>query len=154
MFVEVSVAVPLGLPQARTALDRALNDGGLIAESHRAYSDGLSFLMRVGPRGARGPAAKQVLVRVLPTRDVGTAVTAPLRWEATGPTGRLFPTLDANLSLTGTDSDTCVLTLIGAYDPPMGRLGPALDETILSRVAAKTFDALLREVADKLRDLA
>lgn len=154
MFVEVSVEVLLGLDEARTALDRALNDGGLIAESRRAYEDGLVFLMRVGPRGARGLPAKQVRVRVLPTREVGTAFTAPLRWEATGPAGRLFPTLDANLTLTGVHREARVLTLIGAYEPPMGRLGPVLDERVLSSVAARTFDALLREVANKIRDSA
>jgi hypothetical protein len=154
VFVEVNVEIPLGLAEAGVALDRALNDGGLIAESQRAYEDGLTFLMRVGPHGARGLAAKQVRVRVLPVREVGTALTAPLRWEATGPAGRLFPTLDANLTLTEADRTTSVLTLIGAYTPPMGRLGPALDETLLSSVASRTFDALLREVADKLRALA
>ena len=43
-----------------------------------------------------------------------------LRWEATGAGGRLFPVLDADLTL-APDGEGTVLPLAGSYRPPLGR---------------------------------
>ncbi len=152
MFVEVAVTVPLGLAEARAALDRAVADDGLTTESERAHAEGLDFLMRVGPRGEHH-VGKQVLVHVLPSRLVAGVVIVPLRWVATGPTGRLFPTLEANLTLSAAGNDTTQLSILGSYTPPLGWAGP-LDRSILSAVATSSVRALLREVADRLVELA
>ena len=152
MFVETHGVVPLPLTTARAALDRALADGGLVEESRRAYAEGVAFLMRVGPRGAHGPA-KQVLVQVLPSREVGSTVVVPLRWQATGSTGRLFPALDANLGLTEAGETATLLSIVGRYAPPLGRLGPVLDRAVMARAANGTAEALVREVVAKLRRL-
>jgi hypothetical protein len=44
----------------------------------------------------------------------------PLRWEATGVTGRLFPVLDADLTITPAGAGQTLITLNGAYRPPLG----------------------------------
>ncbi len=152
MFVQASAALPLGLAQARAALDRAIRDGGLVAESRRAHDEERAFLMRVGPL-AHGRITKQVRVRVLPSREVGDQVVVPLRWEATGAAGRLFPTLDANLTLRA-DGDTTQVSIVGSYAPPLGPVGPALDHAAMSGLATSTVNVLLREVTDKLLRLA
>jgi len=139
------------LSTAREALDRALADGGLVAESYRAASDGLAFVMPVGP-GGLGPS-RDVLVRVLPSRQVGQATVVPLRWEAIGPAAEAFPTLDANLTLTAHGADT-KLSIIGSYRPPFGLLGTVLDRTVMSKVAVATVRALVCEVAAHLREIA
>ncbi len=54
MFVEAELLVPLPLGVAKEALDGAVADGGLVAESRRAVQEGLVFLMPVGPRGSQG----------------------------------------------------------------------------------------------------
>lgn len=154
MFAQASQQVPLPLAQARTALDTAILDGGLVTESVRAHGEGLAFLMRVGPAGKRR-MAKRVRVQALPSRTVGRRVTVPLRWQATGPASSLFPELDANLDLiAGADDDCCLLSVTGRYAPPLGWLGSGLDRTLLAGVADRTLQALLSEIAAKLLDTA
>ena len=72
----------------------------------------------------------------------------PLRWEATGAAGRVFPVLDANLVLTPSGEDRSMLALTGAYRPPLGGVGAALDRSLLNRAAAATLRSLVSQVAD------
>jgi hypothetical protein len=150
MFVKADLTVGMPLSAAKEALERALADGGLVAESRRAVADGLVFVMSVGPRGSQ-VLAREVVVRLLPGHDVDRRFLVPLRWEATGPGGRVFPALDADLELTvGDSADACRLSIMGRYEPPLGWLGDTLDRAVMSRVASATMTALLREVADQL----
>ena len=103
---------------AKQALERAVADGGLAAESRRAIDDGLIFVMPVGLRGARGPA-REMTVGLLPGRREGRGPVVPLRWEVTGPTGALFLALDANLELVAVDAATSRLSVIGRYEPAL-----------------------------------
>jgi hypothetical protein len=153
MFFESQYVLPMSFAKARNAMDRSLADGGLVTESRRAFEEGMAFLMEVGPRGGHR-MTKQVLVRALASRDVGSTVVVPLRWEATGTSGRLFPTLDANLGLTEAGQVTTVLSVIGTYSPPLGRFGAMLDRSVMKKVAASTAQTLLREIATELRRLA
>ncbi len=153
MFVEAAVSVPLGLVEAWAALDRAVAEDGLTAESERAHDEGLSFLMQVGPRGEHH-VSKQMLVRVLPSHMVGGVVIVPLRWVATGPAGRLFPTLEANLTLSAGGDDVTEVSILGSYLPQGRWVGAQLDRGVLSGVATRTVHALLREVAARLVELA
>ena len=149
MFVDAELAIALSFDVAKQALSRALADGGLVAESRRAVDDGLVFVVPVGPRGARWPA-REVMVRMLPGRPVGESVVVPLRWEVTGHAGALFPVLDANLELAAVGATTSRLSVIGRYEPPLGRLGATIDRAGMSRVASATMAALLRELATQL----
>jgi hypothetical protein len=74
----------------------------------------------------------------------------PLRWEATGAAGRLFPVLDANLVLVPSGEEHSTLTLTGAYRPPLGSVGAALDRALLNRAAAATMRSLVSQVADSI----
>jgi hypothetical protein len=49
-----------------------------------------------------------------------------LRWEATGPGGRLFPALDADITLTPAGEHATLLGLAGCYRPPLGSWGRGL----------------------------
>ena len=150
MFAHADLALALPLHTATEALDRALADGGLTAESRRAMADGLQFVMPVGPRGSAFPA-RQVEVRLLPARWVGQRRVVILRWETTGPTGRMFPALDADLDLAaGDDRGVCKLSIVGCYEAPMAAAGETIDKIMMSKVASATMNALLREVAAQL----
>jgi hypothetical protein len=86
-------------------------------------------------------------------------MTVGLRWEATGPAGSLFPVLDANISILpgqdeGDGEQTARLALTGSYRPPLGRLGAALDQVALHRVATATIRVLLQDVAVALTGYA
>ena len=150
MFVEAELPIALAFEVAKRALDRALADGGLVAESHRAVEDGLVFVMPVGPRGAGRPST-EVIVKLLASRPVGERLVTPLRWEVSGPAGALFPALDANLELEAVEPGMSRLSVIGRYEPPLGRLGATIDRAGMSKVATATMAALLRELETQLR---
>ncbi|HEY5456786.1 MAG TPA: hypothetical protein VIJ96_15085 [Acidothermaceae bacterium] len=153
MFVEAQSPLPLPFSAVHAALDAALADGGLTEESRRAAEEGASFLMRVGPGGSRG-FAKQVLVEVLPFDYVGRKVVVPLRWQPTGPAGRLFPSLEANLTISEVDASGSLVSIVASYEPPLDAVGAGLDRMLLSRAAGATLTALLREIVTKLNTTA
>lgn len=149
MFVKAEQVIEMQWAEAKKAMDRAVADGGLVAQSRRAVDEGLAFVMPVGPRGSHGPA-RDVLVRLLPAHVLGEVYVVPLRWEVRGPAGRLFPALDGNLELAGDGEETSRLSIIASYDPPLGWFGATIDRALMSRVASATMAALLREVAAQL----
>ena len=71
----------------------------------------------------------------------------PLRWEAAGPGGGLFPVLDADITLIPAGTHSATLTLTGAYRPPLGAVGAGLDRVIVHRIATATVRAFLHRVA-------
>jgi hypothetical protein len=77
-----------------------------------------------------------------------------IRWEATGPGGALFPALDADIKLTPAGDDATMLTVSGAYRPPLGSLGAGLDRMIMHRVAQATIRAFTHDIAAALADPA
>jgi hypothetical protein len=151
MFVQADLPLRLSFDAAARALDRALADGGLVAESRRAMADGLEFVMPVGPRGSGHFPTREVVVRLLPARWHGQRLLVDLRWETTGPGGRLFPALDAILELAaGDEPDLSRLSIIGRYEPPLAAVGQTVDAMVMSKVATATMTAMLREVAIQL----
>jgi hypothetical protein len=74
-----------------------------------------------------------------------------MHWEAVGPTARFYPALDAKIGLTPVDELTTLLSLIGTYRPPIGRLGAGLDRAAMSHVATATVDTFLHELEARMR---
>lgn len=153
MFVRAQL--PLEVPfDAATAGLRAVGAAdwltGVSAEVYDTSLAGISGLARVGPSDGARWMSKLVRVHA---RDVvvheGKAVLT-LRWEATGPGGGLFPALDADITLTPARADACLLTLDGAYRPPLGAIGASLDKVALSRIAAPTAKSLLKRIAESI----
>ena len=64
--------------------------------------------------------------------------------------GRLFPVLDANLSVGTDDQGRAVLRIAGVYRPPLDGLGQGLDQAVLHSVAGATLKSLLRRIAAML----
>jgi hypothetical protein len=73
-----------------------------------------------------------------------------MRWEATGLTGRLFPALDANITLTPEGGQATRITLTGVYRSPLGALGAGLDRALLRHVATATIGSLLTRMSEAL----
>lgn len=97
-----------------------------------------------------------VRIHVHGTRDEeGVAGMSPvmiitLGWEATHSAG-FFPVMDAELSawpLTGTETQ---LEINGAYRPPMGIVGKALDAAVGHRIAEATVHQFLDDVVEQIR---
>jgi hypothetical protein len=143
MFVGDEVLLELSFPTAQARLQAYARSGLLVATSESAYGAELTGLMRVGPPGFS--KLVRVQFRDLP-QQAGTAGLA-LRWEVAGPGGALFPVLDADVGLVRATPQTTWLTLSGAYRPPLGALGEALDQAILHRVASATIRGFLSRIA-------
>ena len=153
MFVAHELPVDTGLREAQARFANLLHGGWLAEASAAAYDGAVTGLLRVGPAGFA--TAKLVRVSLLDPVYRDEVMTVGLRWEATGPAGSLFPVLDANISILpgqdeGDGKQTARLALTGSYRPPLGRLGAALDQVALHRVATATIRALLQDVAAAL----
>ncbi|MGE5288841.1 MAG: hypothetical protein ACM3ML_16910 [Micromonosporaceae bacterium] len=152
MFVGHQVTLNIGYPTVRLRLARLMQDGRLLGVSGQAYAEGLVGMIRVGPFGDVLGASKLVQVRMLDPVPRVDGVALPLRWEATGAMGRLFPVLDADLVIEPADGQTTSLKLTGAYRPPLGSLGARLDRAVLHHAATATVRSLLKQVADILAE--
>ncbi len=150
MFASHEVELSMSFARARARLAVLGNGGWLSGPSARAYAEGLDGLIRVGPFGAVLGASKLVRVQLLEPVPREDTVVLPLRWEATGAAGKMFPVLDANLVLTPRGEDRSTLALTGAYRPPLGGVGAALDRALLKRAAAATIRSLVSQAADSI----
>src|SRR5262249_24929012 len=150
----VEQRMSVGFAEATAGLSAMVSNGWLKQASADAYESGRTGLARVGPRGDVTLLSKLVEVRVrdLVTHD-GSAVLT-LRWEATGYGGGMFPALDAGIPLTPAADGTSLLTLDGAYRPPLAAIGTALDKVILNRVETSTMRSLLAQIAKSIASKA
>lgn len=145
MFVGDEVRLDVGFAAARERLARLGESGALFAPAADAYGPGL---VRVGPGGF----SKLVRVQVRELSRTGKSAGLALRWEATGAGGKLFPVLDADLTLADFGAQGTLVALAGVYRPPLGALGQVLDRAVLHRVAAATIKCFLAQVAAQLAD--
>ena len=154
MFLRDEVVLDLGFPVARARLARLMGGDWLDGVSQVAYAEGISGQLRVGPFGGLPGVSKLVEVRLLEPVPHDDVVVVPLRWEATGRMGRLFPVLDANLALSAGDDGRAVLRFAGVYRPPLAGMGEELDQIVLNRVASATVRSLLTRIAPLLAEPA
>jgi hypothetical protein len=147
MFVSHELMLDLGFQAARARLMNLTHGDWLSTASDGAYADGLTGLIRVGPFGDVPGASKLVRVSLLEPVPRDDIVSLPLRWEATGVMGRLFPVLDADLTVTPAGAGT-LMRLDGAYRPPLAGPGTGLDRVVLHRAATATIRSLLARIAD------
>jgi hypothetical protein len=150
MFVRQEVVLGLDYPAARARLTSLIRGDWLDSVSQNAYAEGLSGQLRVGPFGPVPGMSKLVEVRLLEPVPRDDVVVLPLRWEATGRMGRLFPVLDANLALSEAAGGRAVLRFAGVYRPPLAALGGELDQIALHRVTTATVKSLLTRIAGLL----
>jgi hypothetical protein len=150
MFVAREECLDVGFGAAQARLANLLHGDALITSSADCYEQGIIGLARVGPLGSAPGVSKLVEVQLAELVIRPDSARFALRWHAAGPSGVLFPALDADLELTALNEDTTMLRLAGVYRPPLGRAGGALDRAVLQRVAAATIHAFIRRVADAI----
>jgi hypothetical protein len=152
MFVESHVTLPLPIERAEPEVVRALRGSCLQHRSARAVGAGLQ-LMFVRPTLLPHRLAKLVRATVGEPYAASRTIVLPMRWEAVGPTARFYPALDARIGLTPVAELTTVLSLVGTYQPPMGRLGAGLDRAAMWRIATATVDTFLHQLEATVRDV-
>ena len=150
MFVAAEMGLDLSFPAAAARLANLARGGSLTRVSEGAYGDGLTGLVWVGSVGAVPGVSQLVQVHVRDVATRGESAVLALRWEATGPDGRLFPALDADISLTFAGEHATRLSLAGVYRPPLAALCVGLDRAVFHKVADATVRSLLARVADVL----
>jgi hypothetical protein len=143
MFVGDEVLLDVSFTAARARLADLIRGGLLLSASEDVYGQGITGLGQVGPAGLS--RLVQVQTRELGERD-GRAGIA-IRWAVTGLGGGLFPVLDADIMLAPAGPRSTLLTLSGAYRPPLGSVGEAPDRAILHRVAAATIRSFISRLA-------
>jgi len=154
MFTDHAVGLDMDYPAARARFLRLARGDLLDGLSRNAYTDGQVGEVRVGPFGSVPGMSKLVRVSLLDPVARDDMVLVPIRWEATGRMGRLFPVLDANLIVGPDGQGRAELRITGAYRPPLDGLGEGLDQAVLYRVAGATLKSLLRGIAATLADPA
>jgi hypothetical protein len=154
MFARHEIVLDLDFPTARARLAVLMRGDWLDSVSQDAYADGLSGQLRVGPFGRVPGMSKLVEVRLLEPVPHDDVVVVPLRWEATGRMGRLFPVLDADLTLGEAEGGRAVLRFAGVYRPPLAGVGEELDQIVLHRVATATVRSLLTRISGILAETA
>jgi hypothetical protein len=150
MFASHEVVLSMSFAQSRARLAALGRGGWLSGPSERAYAEGLNALTGAEPCGAVLGASRLVRVQLLEPVPRADSLVLPLRWEATGAAGQLFPVLDADLTLSPGGEERSTLTLTGAYRPLPGGADAALDRVLLGRAAAATVRSLLTQVAASL----
>jgi hypothetical protein len=146
MFVGDEVLVDVAFPVARERLAQLAAAGALVSPSEDVYSRETAGLARVGAAGVAKLVRVQARELAWTDRSAGLAI----RWEATGPGGRLFPVLDADIRLAPAGQHVTLLTMAGVYRPPLGALGEILDQAVLHRVAAATVRGFVAQVAARI----
>lgn len=145
VFVGDEVLLEVSFAVARERLARLAESGVLIGASHDAYShEGTP--VRVGVGGL----SKLVRVQVRELAHSDASAGLAIRWEATGPGGRLFPVLDADITLAPAGEHAALLAIAGSYRPPLGSFGEAVDRAILNRVATATIRTFLAHLAAQI----
>ena len=76
-------------------------------------------------------------------------LTKPMRVEWSPIGGGPFPTFNGTLTISeDEDYGTCVLTLSGEYNPPLGVVGKGFDAIVGRRIAIATARRLLTQIRD------
>ena len=122
------MVLDVGLDAAKASVAKLARSGLLVSASEAAYDEGITGLVRVGPLGSAPGLSRLVEVRFLDLVSREDSALLVLRWEATGPSGGLFPALDADITLTPAGEHATLLTggrsVPAAARDPRRRAGP------------------------------
>ena len=150
MFVGAETVVDTPYAEARPGLAAVADGGWLESASGDAYGRCGAGLARVGPLDSERVMSRLVEVRFAEISARATSAALMLRWEAAGPGGRLFPVLDADLTLAPYGASASLLALAGVYRPPLGALGAAPNRVVMRRVANATLQGFVNQIGDAI----
>lgn len=144
MFVEAHAVAGAPLAVAAGRIAEYLTAHRLDFAAAAAVAESEPVLVRAGVAGL----TKRVAVQALEPVHGPDRVVIAIRWLATGKADQLFPALDANLELRAAGDAHTELILLGAYQPPFGRVGAAIDQLVLHRLAEATLRRFTTDVAE------
>lgn len=139
-FVRLQHEVEIPLPIGRLT-------STLTAEPEQWFPRG------VGIRVAGIPLRKRVDVEFGAVVKTATWAVVEFNWRATF-AEKLFPTMRGTVTLTASGAEATKLTVSGQYEPPLGKLGEGLNESVMHAVAERTVKELTERVARRLEEPA
>lgn len=142
MLVYYFVEIDRPFEEAEPILLRLLEGASDAADI--AYREGEALRAQIGFGQPR--IHKTVELRLGQALRGENQTSIPLAWEATGPT-RIFPSMTADLTLARLGPRISHLALSGAYEPPLGALGKAVDRLTLHRLAEATVKRFTDRIA-------
>ena len=111
------------------------------------------FPKSVGVHVAGIPVRKRVSVKFGDPVKMSTWAAIPISWKPTF--GRkVLPAMEGKVDVAPVSKDETRLTVSGMYQPPLGRLGETLDETLLHNVAQGTVKELAEKIGERLEKAA
>jgi hypothetical protein len=148
-FLRDFVIVDRPYPQVASAVRRD-NGAWLRPLAVVAHREGESLRVRVGP-GDRGLLVKEFDLLLGPIQETTDGLLVATLWQATG-VPALFPTMEADLSISRLGELQTYLSLDGRYRRPLGVVGEHVDDLLLHRIAERSIRAFLQGVALELED--
>jgi hypothetical protein len=103
----------------------------------------------VGLHVAGVPVRKRVVVEMGEPVKTASWTVIPLSWKATFPR-KLFPAMTGKIELAPVDGAVTRLTVSAMYEPPLGKLGRQLDDSVMHNVAEATVKELAEAIAKRL----
>ena len=92
------------------------------------------------------------IASIEPTRVYDKSATKlTLEWQAENHPG-MFPAMKASLLIFPRSSTETQLELTGSYDPPLGKIGEAIDAAGLHQLEAASVTRFIQEIAGWLRE--
>jgi hypothetical protein len=150
MFVRGEARAEISLTLAQARLANLARAGWLLSASQGAYGAGAADLARADPPGPVRGKSRLVNVHFRDLAEYDGPAHLALRWEAIGPGGELFPTLDADIALSPAGEHATTLTLAGVYRPPPGNRGGELDQVVWRRVAEVMIHTFVNRIAEAI----
>ena len=147
MFVYYYVHVERPFEEVEPQLLRMLP--GLRGWAERAYRDGEHLYARIGTR--KGKIAKAVELTVGEPARGAIESWIPLEWEATGLPG-LFPRMQADIVVASVGPTLTQIAFRGTYRVPLGKVGEALDRTLLHRLAEASVKSFVDRIGASLEE--
>jgi hypothetical protein len=151
VFVSAEAVAEVGFDAARTRLTGLAQGGWLADASREAFGELGRGLARVGPVPV---VSRLVEVQFGTMATHGGSAVLPLRWQAAGTGGGLFPALDADITVAPYGESRTLIALAGVYRPPLGTVGAALDRVLMRRVAVATVRRFVGRVEEAIADPA
>ncbi len=109
----------------------------------------LIFDVGLGPRGRR--VQRKVRASLSRVQPFGHGVAVHVEWQALR-RPELYPTMAGTLRLERAGPNRCRLVLDATYRPPAGRVGAALDQALLHRVAEVSLRDFVARLVNRLTE--
>jgi hypothetical protein len=151
VFLSAEIMADIGFDAARARLAGLARSGCLAGASREAFGELGRALARVGPV----PGISRLVEVQFGTVTIRSrSAVLPLRWQAAGAGGGLFPALDADIAVAPYGDSRTLIALAGVCRAQLGAAGAELDRVVMRQVAAATARRFVRRVEEAIADAA